>query len=102
LKLHAVFEITENQELGFRERLQRLGEEINHGGLEIEVSGRPELAVVAEPEVIQEIQNPQEKVEVSEEVAEVIEAPKRKRSKSADSGAREETSGDILIVRQRR
>ena len=57
MKLHAVFEIEPTQEKWFRDRLPRLAEEINHGGLEITISERPvpfeepaAAAPVSEPE----------------------------------------------------
>lgn len=148
MKLHAIFEIAENQEAWFRDRLPRLREEISHGGLTIDITGRPEVAPVvvesatpepspedvpvAEPEALVETQPvemdevlveavpvepalpeplqedvPVEDIQIVEteaspeiaaEAAQV--EPAVEADQSADSGAREETSDDSVIVPQ--
>lgn len=89
MKLHAAFEIEPSQVQWFRDRLPRLADEINHGGLEITLEEPPVIA--------SEVEQPVETALIEDAVEDVS---NETLDESADSGPREETSGDTLIVAQ--
>ena len=95
--LAAIFEIESGQEKWFRDRLPRLADEINHGGLQIYVTPEPAAASAAAPELAKaEAVEPPPVMEPADE----IEQEPAAETQFANSGAREEMSGDSVIVPQ--
>lgn len=101
MKLHAVFEITPQQENYLRSAIARVGGEIEHGGLEISVEAEPAAPVpAAEVELVETPSEviAEQAVEPQPEAASTDSEQPGAQAPADDSGAREETVGDNVIV----
>ena len=111
MQLVATFDITPNQEAYMRQALDRLTSEINVGGLDVGivrdsapiVDLAPEQETVIEPQAepaIEPATEPEPEIHVAETIPEAVpvETAEVPIDIPADSGAREDTSGETVIV----